>query len=104
MRIIVVIVAVALLAAPAFAADAAAGKAIYEKKCASCHGAGGEGKDAIAKMLKVELRHLGSKEVQAKPDAELMKNSKDGTGKMKPVALADKEAQDVVSFLRTLKK
>ena len=87
------------------AADAAAGKELYAKKCASCHGAAGEGKDAIAKMMKVELRHLGSKEVQAKSDADLAKVSKDGAGKMKPVAdLKDKDVQDIVAFLRTLKK
>lgn len=94
-----------LAAGVLFAQDAAAGKEAYSKKCASCHGASGEGKDAIAKMLKVELRHLGSKEVQSKPDAELAKISKDGTGKMKPTTgFTDKDAANVVSFLRTLAK
>ena len=52
---------------PSFAAgDAAAGKELFSKKCASCHGAAGEGKATVAKMLKVEMRHLGDKEVQAK--------------------------------------
>jgi cytochrome c553 len=85
--------------------DAAVGKEQYAKKCASCHGAGGEGKDAIAKMLKVELRPLGSKEVQAKSDAALIKDVKEGNGKMKPVAgLKDKDYEDIVAFLRTLAK
>jgi len=87
------------------AADAAAGKATYTAKCVSCHNAGGEGKDAIAKMMKVELRPLGSKEVQAKTDAELAKIMTDGNGKMKAVAGVDqKTALDVVAFLRTLAK
>ena len=95
-----------LIAAPVFAAgDAAAGKEAYTKKCASCHGAAGEGKDAVAKMLKVEIRHLGSKEVQAKSDAELKKDIREGTGKMKAVAGIDANAaDDVVAHLRTLKK
>ena len=99
------ILVLALCASSALAAgDAAAGKQVFDKKCASCHGATGEGKDAIAKMLKVEMRNLGSPEVQAKSDAELGKMIKDGNGKMKPVALTDKEIQDVVAYLRTLKK
>ena len=95
-----------LIAAPVFAAgDAAAGKEAFTKKCASCHGAAGEGKDAVAKMLKVEIRHLGSKEVQAKSDADVKKAIIEGTGKMKAVAGVDaKAADDVVAYLRTLKK
>src|SRR5262249_50277565 len=100
-----VLILTVMAAGTLFAAgDAAAGKEVFAKKCTSCHGAAGEGKDAIAKMLKVEMRPLGSKEVQAKSDAELMKDIKDGNGKMKPVALSDKELQDVVAYLRTLKK
>lgn len=91
---------------PAFAAgDAAAGKETYSKKCASCHGTAGEGKDSIAKMLKVELRPLTSKEVQAQSDSDLKAVILDGKGKMKAVAGIDaKAADDVVAYLRTLKK
>ncbi len=82
--------------------DAAKGKPVFTSKCATCHGAAGEGKDAIAKMFKVEMRHLGSKEAQARPDAELRKIITEGNGKMKPVKLSDEEAADVVAYLRTL--
>ena len=96
----------ALSAAPLLAAgDAAAGKELYARKCVSCHAAAGEGKDAIAKMMKVEMKPLSSKEVQAKSDADLAKVIKEGSGKMKPIAdLKDKDVQDVVAFLRTLAK
>ncbi len=98
------LILVLITAGTAWAAgDPAAGKAVFAKKCSSCHGAGGEGKDAIAKMMKVELRPLGSKEVQARSDAELTRTLKEGKGKMKPVALSEKEIADTVAFLRTLK-
>jgi mono/diheme cytochrome c family protein len=99
------IIAMLSWATAAFAAgNAAAGKEVFSKKCASCHGAAGEGKESVAKMLKVEIHHLGSKEVQAKSDVDLKKIILEGTGKMKPAAGVDaKSADDVVAYLRTLK-
>ncbi len=97
-------VALALPLAAVSGGDAEKGKALYGSKCAMCHGAGGEGKDAMAKALKVEFKHLGSKEVQAKKDPELKKDIAEGNGKMKPVKLTDEETANVIAFLRTLKK
>ena len=85
--------------------DATAGKEVYTKRCATCHGPAGEGKEAIAKMLKVEMHHLGSKEVQAKSDADLKKSIIEGTGKMKPVTgLSDAEIANLIAYIRTLAK
>ena len=85
-------------------ADAASGKAAYDKSCKSCHSADGKGNPAIAKAMNVELRPLGSKEVQAKPDAEITKNITEGMGKMKPVkGLASADVKNVVEYARTLK-
>jgi mono/diheme cytochrome c family protein len=99
----------AMLLAAVFAvgasAGAAEGKALYASKCQSCHGPGGEGKDAIAKMFKVTMQPLGSKEVQGKSDADLKKVITAGQGKMKPVTgLDDAQATDIVAHVRTLKK
>jgi cytochrome c553 len=85
--------------------DATAGKAVYNKSCATCHGADGTPKAAIAKMLKVEIPHLGAKEVQDKSDADLKKVITEGYQKMKPVkGLSDKDVANVIAFMRTLKK
>ncbi len=93
----------AVTASAAPAGDAAAGKAVYAKKCASCHGEKGEGKEAIAKMMKVEMKHLGSKEVQAKTDDELKKDTMQGFGKMKGVqGLSDKDVADLIAHIRSL--
>ena len=104
--VIGILVAVAL-AMWAFAApgNVEGGKALYDKKCASCHAKDGAGNPGIAKAMKVELRHLGSKEVQAQKDEELKKFVTEGTAKKKPVkGLSDQELADVIAYVRTFKK
>jgi cytochrome c553 len=103
MRLIHTITIAALFTGLACAADVAAGKAAYEKSCKKCHGGDGTPNPAIAKMMKVEMKHLGSKEVQGKSDAVLKKETLEGVGKMKAIALSDAEATNVVAFMRTLK-
>ena len=93
-----------LVAGLAAAADATAGKAVYDRACKSCHGADGTPNDKIAKSMKVEMKHLGAKEVQAQSDAQLKKVLVEGVGKMKPVKSAVADADSVVAFMRTLKK
>jgi len=103
--LVLLVVAVVLYVNPVFAADTAAGKELFGKKCASCHGASGEGKESVAKMLKVEIHNLGSKEAQAKSDADLKKIILEGTGKMKGVKDVDaKGADDLVAYMRTFAK
>ena len=85
-------------------AGAPEGKEVYTAKCAPCHGPNGEGKAAIAKMYNVTLPPLASKEVQAKTDNQLKQVMLKGQGKMKPVSsITEKQAADVVAFVRTLK-
>ena len=78
---------------------------MFQKTCRACHGAQGQGNPAIAKSLNVAIRDLGSKEVQAKSDDELVKNALGGYGKKKPVKSVTKEQMpDVIAFIRTLAK
>ena len=71
---VLIVIFIFLAGLPLFAAgDAAAGKEAYTKKCASCHGPDGVGKDQIAQMMKIKFTPLGAKEVQAKSDADLKK-------------------------------
>jgi mono/diheme cytochrome c family protein len=83
--------------------DATAGKAVYAKSCATCHGADGTPKEAIAKALKVDMKHLGSPEVQARSDDALKKEVVEGVGKMKPVkGISDTDLSNVIAYIRTL--
>ena len=80
------------------------GKEVFDKSCKGCHGAQGQGNPGIAKMMKVEMKALSSKEVQAKSDAELKQVITKGSGKMRPIAsLSSQQVDDVVAFIRTLK-
>ena len=97
-----------VVTAPALRAgkgDPEAGKAIFAKKCAACHGKNGEGNERMARMLKVELRDLGSKDVQAQSDEELAKFITEGTAKKKPVkGLSEEDVANVIAYIRTLKQ
>jgi cytochrome c len=84
--------------------NAVEGKKLYSSRCAVCHGDSGEGKQAIAKMFGVKMPTLSSKAVQSLDDAALKKVIVEGKGKMRPVNVSDSEAEDVVAFIRTLKK
>ena len=98
-------IAIVFIAACGLAfAGAPEGKTVFDAKCQSCHGAKGEGKAAIAKMFKVEMPALSSKEVQSKSDAQLKQIITEGKGKMKPITgLSEKQVDDVIAFVRTLK-
>jgi mono/diheme cytochrome c family protein len=99
------LVAVAVASAGPVAAqgNAVAGKEVFAKKCGACHDEKGAGKPAIAKMLKVEMRHLGSKEVKARSDEDLSGIITKGKEKMKPVqGLSAADVANVVAYVRGL--
>jgi mono/diheme cytochrome c family protein len=83
--------------------DVEKGKTVFGR-CSVCHGDSGQGNPAIAKALDVQIPDLASKEVQALDDAALKKVIIEGKEKMQPVHLTDAEVDDVISFLRSLKK
>jgi mono/diheme cytochrome c family protein len=89
----------ALAPTGAWAADAAAGKSVYDAKCKACHGANGEGNPNMAKALKVELKPL------SQSTADIKKSITDGVGKMKPVSsVTGADLDNVVAYVQSLKK
>ena len=59
----------------------------------------------MAKVLKVDIKHLGSEHVQAKSDDDLKSAVTEGFGKMKPVKrLTDEDVDNIIAFVRTIKE
>jgi mono/diheme cytochrome c family protein len=87
------------------AADAQAGKTVYAKSCASCHGADGKGNPAMAKALGEKGLDLTAKEATQKSDEQLMKIIAEGEGKMPAFkSLSKDDQQQVVMYIRSLSK
>lgn len=85
-----------------FAAES--GADVFKAKCAGCHGAIGAGDTGMGKSLKV--KDLGSAEVQGKSDTDLIDTIAKGKKPMPGYEgkLTKDQIQDVVKYLRTLKK
>jgi mono/diheme cytochrome c family protein len=104
------ILLVAVMAAGALSANAADGKALYEKHCAKCHGADGKGETKTGK--KAGAKDYTSAKVQDElKDEDAIKavnkgyKTKDGKEVMKPAEdLSDSDVKAVVAYMRTFKK
>jgi mono/diheme cytochrome c family protein len=91
-----------LMTTGAWAADAAAGKAVYLAKCKTCHGADGTPPPAMAKAL--GIKPLNDAATQAKSDDALKAVVTKGEGKMKPVAgISGADLDNVVAAVRGMK-
>lgn len=82
---------------------AQSGADTFKSKCAMCHGADGKGQTAMGKTL--NLRDLGSADVQSMSDADLTNTITNGKGKMPKYdgKLTKDQISDAVKFIRTLK-
>lgn len=98
-----VAVVFASVGSQALAADA--GKAVYEKNCAGCHGADGKGNAALAKTLGEKGLNIVGKETTQKTDEALLKIIAEGAGKM-PASkkLTKEEHKQVLQYSRSLAK
>ena len=86
------------------AADAAAGKAVYEKSCVGCHAADGKGNPAMAKIFGDKNLNIIDKETKQKSDEQLLKVIAEGAGKMPASKLSKDEQKQVLMYVRSLAK
>jgi len=88
----------------ALAADASAGKAIFEKSCAGCHGPDGKGNEKMAKVLGDKGLNIVGDETKKKTDEQLLKLIADGSGKMPAAKLTKEEQKQALAYVRSLAK
>ena len=101
---------VALLAIPAFSAQAADAKALYAKDCAKCHGEDGKGETKMGKKLGAKDYTDPKVQAELKDEAAFKAikdgfKDKDGKVVMKPAeGASDADIKGLVAYLRTFKK
>jgi cytochrome c6 len=93
---------IGVLAAGAWAADSDAGKAVFEKSCAGCHGKDGKGNPAMAKVIGEKGLNVVGKETMQKSDEQLLKIIAEGSGKMPASKLSKDEQKQALNHLRSL--
>lgn len=100
LKVVVVAALLALGVAGACAQDDTA--ALYKSKCAACHGPDGKGSPAGQKL---GVKDFHSPEIAKESDADLIKATKEGKGKMPKYEgkLTDDQIKDLVKYIRTLK-
>jgi len=91
-------------ASVSIAADSSAGKTLYDKSCAGCHGADGKGNDKMATILGVKNLSIVGKDTAKKSDDQLLKIIADGSGKMPASKLTKDEQNQTLSYTRSLAK
>lgn len=83
-----------------------AGKAIYNKNCASCHGKAGLGDGAKARGLETFPGDFSKAEFQNQTDGELFYKTKTGRDEMPKYEgkIDDEGVWQVIAYMRTFKK
>lgn len=103
MKVVITMVVAAIIcfamSAPAVAED---GAALYKAKCQVCHGADGKPSAAGEKM---GAKDFHAPEVAKMSDADLIKITKEGKGKMPAYAgkLTDDQITELIKHVRSLK-
>ena len=90
----------ALLLVPGIVAEDAAGKALYDKKCAMCHG-----KDGVAKKMGAGSADLNDPAWQETATVEsIIKVTAEGAGKMPGYEgkLSAEEIKQIAEYVKTL--
>jgi cytochrome c553 len=99
-----------ILAAAAGSLRAADAKAMYEEKCAKCHGSDGKGETKLGKKMGAKDYTDPKVQAELKDEAAFKAikeglKDKEGTVLMKPTeGVTDEDIKGLVAYLRTFKK
>jgi mono/diheme cytochrome c family protein len=87
-------------------ASVKAGKTVYDKNCATCHGKTGLGDGVKARALKTFPGDFSKAEYQDQTDGDHFYKTKVGRGEMPKYEgkLADNDIWNTVNYMRTFKK
>lgn len=107
---LILVMAMALFTVPLAAQDAAAGKKVYKRACASCHGSTGKGNGPAAIALDPKPADLTDGRLTGKTDDEIKKvilsgGAANGLAATMPAfkgQVSDAQIADVIVFLRGL--
>jgi cytochrome c6 len=102
MKVMISTLAIGILLAMAIPAAADDTAALYKSKCQVCHGADGKGTPAGQKL---GAKDFQSPEVAKQSDADLMKITKEGKGKMPKYdgKLTDDQIKELIKYIHSLK-
>lgn len=80
------------------------GKAIYQAKCLECHGTTGLANSGVGKLMKV--KPVTNPEVKGMPLAEMIREVREGAGKMQAYkgSLSEAQIKAAVEYFRTFIK
>ena len=87
-------------------ASTKAGKDLFTKNCASCHGRTGLGDGVKTRSLKTSAGDFSKSDFQKQSDGDLFYKTKTGRDEMPRYEgkLTDEDIWNVVNYMRTLKK
>ena len=87
-------------------ASTKAGKALYDKTCASCHGKTGLGDGVKARALKTFPGDFSKAEFQGQTDGDQFYKTKTGRGEMPKYEgkLSDTDIWNIVNYMRSFKQ
>ncbi|HEX3155474.1 MAG TPA: cytochrome c [Candidatus Angelobacter sp.] len=99
LSMLVLLGAMMMISRPAMADDV---EAVYKSKCQVCHGADGKGSPVGQKL---GVRDFHSPDVAKESDADLLKITKEGKGKMPKFEgkLTDDQIKALIKYIRSLK-